>query len=242
MARSHQRRSRPPRRPPYRSTRRAGSLTYKTEGDRKTTWITEYLVKQDEDIRLIEKYMPVPTPRPRRRWRKNMTRSGTRGILRGFVWGDQAGCWQHAACLMDINELILATFDKPDWVHALLKILLAKKMRFIESDERCEVRPHRNRTAARPPRRSSRPSCMKNSACPTTGRCMMPFTISASKSRITPAAERSASRSCIVRNGADVSETLAPPTIGGNQEPWEFAAQDRPAGWRSSVASTSSTP
>ena len=40
-----------------------------------------------------------------------------RGILRGFVWGDQAGCWQHAACLMDINELILATFEKPDWVH-----------------------------------------------------------------------------------------------------------------------------
>jgi hypothetical protein len=26
----------------------------------------------------------------------------------------------------------------------------------------------------------------------------------------------------IVRNGADASETLAPPTIGGNQEPWEF--------------------
>jgi hypothetical protein len=26
----------------------------------------------------------------------------------------------------------------------------------------------------------------------------------------------------IVENGADVSETLAPPSIGGNQEPWEF--------------------
>jgi uroporphyrinogen-III decarboxylase len=26
----------------------------------------------------------------------------------------------------------------------------------------------------------------------------------------------------IVKNGADASETLAPPSIGGNQEPWEF--------------------
>jgi hypothetical protein len=27
----------------------------------------------------------------------------------------------------------------------------------------------------------------------------------------------------IVANGCDVSETLAPPSIGGNQEPWDFA-------------------
>ena len=34
---------------------------------------------------------------------------------------------------MDISALILAAIDKPDWVHALLKILLEKKLRFIES-------------------------------------------------------------------------------------------------------------
>ena len=37
-----------------------GELTYKTAGDRKTTWITEHLIKHDEDIELIRKYMPVP--------------------------------------------------------------------------------------------------------------------------------------------------------------------------------------
>ena len=41
-----------------------GTLTYKTAGDRKTTWITEYLIKHDEDIELIRKYMPVPTLDP----------------------------------------------------------------------------------------------------------------------------------------------------------------------------------
>src|SRR5512136_2782795 len=34
-----------------------GTLTYKTEGDRKTTWINEYLIKHDGDIELIRKYM-----------------------------------------------------------------------------------------------------------------------------------------------------------------------------------------
>ncbi len=27
----------------------------------------------------------------------------------------------------------------------------------------------------------------------------------------------------IIENGCDASETLAPPSVGGNQEPWEFA-------------------
>src|SRR5690606_2129666 len=29
----------------------------------------------------------------------------------------------------------------------------------------------------------------------------------------------------IVANGCDASETLAPPSVGGNQEPWEFKAK-----------------
>jgi len=41
-----------------------GTLSYKTAGDRKTTWITEYLIKHDEDIELIRKYMPVPALDP----------------------------------------------------------------------------------------------------------------------------------------------------------------------------------
>jgi len=42
--------------------------------------------------------MPVPTldPEPLARVYDEV---GDSGIVRGFVWGDQAGCWQHAACL-----------------------------------------------------------------------------------------------------------------------------------------------
>ena len=108
-----------------------GTLTYKTGGNTRTTWITEYLVKKHEDIELIDKYMPVAKLN-----KDNIAKAydevGDAGILRGFVWGDQAGCWQHACCLMDVNQLIIEAIDNPHWVHRFMKILLEKKLRFIE--------------------------------------------------------------------------------------------------------------
>jgi uroporphyrinogen decarboxylase len=107
-----------------------GILTYKTGGNSTTTWILEYLIKKHDDIDLIEKYMPVAKLN-----KDNIVKAynevGDAGILRGFVWGDQAGCWQHACCLMSAEQLIIEAMDNPDWVHKLLRILLAKKMRFI---------------------------------------------------------------------------------------------------------------
>jgi len=109
----------------------AGQLTYKTGANRTTTWITEYLIKNHEDIKLIDKFMPVA-----RLDKNNIQKAyddlGDDGILRGFVWGDQAGCWQHACCLMDVQKLILEAIDNPDWVHCLMQILLNKKLQFIE--------------------------------------------------------------------------------------------------------------
>ena len=108
-----------------------GTLTYKTGANSTTTWILEYLIKHHEDVDLIEKYMPVA------QLDKNDVAAaydalGDAGILRGFVWGDQAGCWQHACCLMDVQQLIMETFDNPDWVHRLMGVLCEKKLRFVE--------------------------------------------------------------------------------------------------------------
>jgi len=67
-----------------------GTLTYKTAGDRKTTWITEYLIERDEDVELLRKYMPVPkldlAP-----IEALYDEIGDRGILRGFVWAIRWG-------------------------------------------------------------------------------------------------------------------------------------------------------
>ena len=108
-----------------------GQLTYKTGGNLTTTWITEYMIKRHEDIDLIDKYMPVPKL-DKEAVAREYDRLGDAGILRGFIWGDQVGCWQNACCLIDVQELIIETFDNPDWVHRLLNILLERKLRFIE--------------------------------------------------------------------------------------------------------------
>lgn len=108
-----------------------GQLTYKTGGNRQTTWITEYLIKKHEDVELIDKYMPVAKLN-QANIRKVYDELGDAGILRGFVWGDQAGCWQHACCLMAEQDFIMEAMDNPDWVHRLLQALLKKKLRFVE--------------------------------------------------------------------------------------------------------------
>jgi uroporphyrinogen decarboxylase len=197
-----------------------GVLTYKTEGDRKTTWVKEYLIKRDEDIHLIDKYMPVPRL-DTRSVAKAYDAVGDRGILRGFVWGDQAGCWQHAACLYDINALILAAIDKPHWVHALLAILLEKKLRFIEGMKGAKfdlvetgggsasstlISPKLHKEFCLPYDR------IMNDALHALGFMAVYHTCGGTLGL----------EELIVSNGADASETLAPPSIGGNQEPWEF--------------------
>ncbi len=107
-----------------------GTLTFATSANATTTWVTEYLIKHHEDIDLIDKYMPIAQI-DKAKVAAIYDELGDAGILRGFVWGDQAGCWQHACCLKDTTELIMEAHDNPDWVHRLLQILLDKKLRFI---------------------------------------------------------------------------------------------------------------
>ncbi len=192
-----------------------GKLTYKTGGNLTTTWITEFLVKQHEDIKLIEEYMPVA-----RLNQDNIAKSydevGDEGILRGFVWGDQAGCWQHACCLMKSDRLIVETIDNPDWVHEFLHILLGKKLRFIDeslqgakfdlietgggSSSDTLISPKLHREFCLPYDREI------HRALHETGHLCSYHTCGGMMYIL----------DLIVENETDASETLSPPTIGGN--------------------------
>jgi hypothetical protein len=113
----------------YRVHTPKGELTYATEGNEQTTWFTQPMIKQPEDIEKLV-YIPVPKldPAP---VAAAYDAVGDDGILRGFVWGDQAGCWQHACCLAGTETMIFAALDDPPWTHRLLQLLLEKKLRFI---------------------------------------------------------------------------------------------------------------
>jgi len=197
-----------------------GTLTYKTAGNRKTTWITEYLIKKDEDIELIRKYMPVPRldPKP---VNELYDQIGDRGILRGFVWGDQAGCWQHAACLIDINELILRTFDKPDWIHKLLSILLEKKLQFVESMKGAKFDLIETGGGSASSTLIS-PKIHEEFCLPYDQKLHQALHDLGFRITYHTCGGTRGIEEFIVANGTDASETLAPVSIGGNQEPWEF--------------------
>lgn len=197
-----------------------GTLTYKTAGDRKTTWITEYLIKRDEDIDLIRKYMPVPRL-DLEPIREMYDKVGDHGILRGFVWGDQAGCWQHACCLMDANELILRCLEQPDWVHVLLHVLLEKKLQFVESMKGAKFDLIETGGGA---------GSSTLISPDLHGEFCLPYdrelhdTLHGLGFKITyhTCGGNLGIEEYIVQNGCDASETLAAISFGGNQEPWEF--------------------
>lgn len=197
-----------------------GTLTFKTVGDRKTPWITEYLIKHDEDIELIRKYMPVPRLSVALSF-KAYDELGDAGILRGSVWGHQPGCWQHAALLYDITDLILAAVDRPAWVHELLTILLDKKLQFIESMRGAKL--DLVETGGGSASSTLISPTLHREFCLPYDRTMHDALHSLGfKTTYHTCGGTRGIEDLLLANGCDANEGLAPPSVGGNQEPWEL--------------------
>ena len=192
-----------------------GTLTYKTGGNRMTTWITERLVKRPEDIDLVDKYMPVPRLNTRGA-AAAYDRVGDDGILRGFVWGDQGGCWQHACCLFGTQEMIFAAIDEPAWTHRFMDVLLTRKLRFIEESldgarfDLIETGGGAGSSTVISPK-------LHTEFCLPYDRAM--------HDALHAAGQKVVYHTCggmmplldlIVANGCDASETLSPPGVGGD--------------------------
>ncbi|MGD9344598.1 MAG: uroporphyrinogen decarboxylase family protein [Candidatus Aminicenantes bacterium] len=112
------------------------TLSMALKSDDKTTWVTERLIKEKSDVDVFAQYAPFPLCDV-----KSVNRDaksfGARGLIRGTIPGfdiyGQPGCWQDAAVLYGIEELILATYDDPGWVHEFLSLLKERKKAFIRS-------------------------------------------------------------------------------------------------------------
>ncbi len=192
-----------------------GELTYKTGGNLTTTWITEYLVKRHEDIDVIKKYMPV-AKLDKENIKKAYDSIGDGGILRGFVWGDQAGCWQHACCLMDVNQLILEAMDNPDWVHKFLKILLDKKLHFIEESLKGTKFDLIETGGGASSDTLISPKMHAEFCMPYDKQIHQALHRIGHKSSYHTCGGMMHILDCILKNETDASETLSPPGVGGN--------------------------
>ncbi|TAL77466.1 MAG: hypothetical protein EPN88_02625 [Bacteroidetes bacterium] len=112
------------------------TLSHLLQSNEHTTWQKDYLIKEKTDIDILAKYMTYPKCNVAE-INTAAEEFGSRGLVRGhvsvFEGFGQPGCWQDAACLFGIENLIMATFEDPEWVHSFLKILQARKEVFIRS-------------------------------------------------------------------------------------------------------------
>jgi uroporphyrinogen decarboxylase len=120
----------------YRFVTPGGELSMVTQANEHTSWVVEHLIKEKRDIDLIGEFCTAPLCDVEA-VNRAAAEFGERGLVRGHiccfdVFG-QPGCWQDAACLYGIENLIMETFDDPEWVHELLGILQRRKLVFAES-------------------------------------------------------------------------------------------------------------
>lgn len=198
-----------------------GTLTDTIELRPHTAWTVSQLVKQPEDVELIDKYMPIARL-DRAAVAREYDRVGDAGILRGFIWGLQGGCWQDACELYGLRDLILATHRDPAWVHHFLRVLQDKKLRFIEESlagakyDLIETGGGAGSSTCISPK-LHREFCLpydrqQHDALHAVGLPVVYHTCGG----MMPLLEM------IVENGCDASETLTPPGMGGDARPAEI--------------------
>ena len=127
--------------PDFRTVRYAIVTPRKTlsmvlQDDGRTTWVAQRLLKEKTDIEIIAEFAPVPLcdAVAVEAARADIADRGiVRGAVPGFPLYGQPGCWQDAAVLFGIQELILETYEDPAWVAALLGVLRDRKLAFARS-------------------------------------------------------------------------------------------------------------
>lgn len=199
-----------------------GRLTTAVGTNPMTSWVTEHLIKREEDIDLLRRYRPIPELN-RELVRKTYDELGEDGILRTFIWGKQGGCWQDACELYGVENLIFQTYDDPDWVHELLTVLLEQKLAYIEENlpgmpfdlvetgggasSNTVISPAIHEEFCLPYDRKMHDALRKHGFRSVYHTC-------GGMTKIAP---------LVARNHCDVSETLSPTAVGGDIETEEDA-------------------
>jgi len=208
-----------------------GALSWEQESNEYTSWVSEHLVKKDEDVELLAAYYPR-IGLDREQLQRDYDAVGDDGILRMFLIGYQGGCWQDACELYGTEALIMATFDKPGWVHRLLGVLLEQKLAFIHDHLRGAAVDLVETGGGAASSTVISPQLHEEFCLPYDRRL---------HDALHDAGHRVVYHTCggmkaivpqILGNGCDASETLSPPGIGGDIRPEDRAAVKESLGAR----------
>lgn len=117
-----------------------GELTCSGAYNKYTEWVTEHIIKTEKDFDIWNKYMPLPMKVDWTPVLEAKKRIGDSGIVRGSLFDfGQGSPWQSFAnYLYPLEDAILDTYDKPEWIHHVLKSILDKKLTVIERGGKIE--------------------------------------------------------------------------------------------------------
>ena len=118
----------------------AGILTEKGASNQYTAWETEFIIKNEKDFEIWNKFVPLPERVDWTPVTEAKKRIGEKGIVRGYVFDfGQLSPWQtFSSCLFGVEKAIMACFDEPDWVHHVLESMLQKKLTVLGRSDRIE--------------------------------------------------------------------------------------------------------
>ena len=193
-----------------------GTLTKTVEKNDKMAWVTEYPIKRKEQIRWIEKYMPVPRP-DIASINKAFERMGDMGILRAGIFNHQGGCWQDACNFVGTQQLIPETVDDPAWVHEFVRIICDYKLKFIESLKGARIDMLENGGGDGSMSVIS-PKLFAEYCIPYDGETTRALQSMGIKVVYHTCGKMMAQLDLIKQTGADASETLTPSSMGGDAD------------------------
>ena len=192
-----------------------GKLHYVFSSNVHTGWYAEHMIKEPEDIYLFRDYYPRMGIH-REKVAEVYSRLGDDGILRACVPVFQGGCFQATHMLAGTEDMIFACYDDPDWVHEFLEILIERRLEFILEEMRhvkfdlvenggggasdTVISPAMHREFCLPYDKRV------HDALHSIGIPVVYHTCGGMMSLL----------DIIPENGCDASETLSPPSIGGN--------------------------
>ncbi len=99
-------------------------------------WQTEFLIKEKSDMEIFAQYAPHPHLDVEA-VNALADEAGEDVLVRGYVSSfepfGQPGCWQDMACLYGIENLIMETYDDPEWVNFACQAVQDMKKTFLRS-------------------------------------------------------------------------------------------------------------
>ncbi len=98
-----------------------------------TSWVTEHILKTEQDFEIWNEFYPVPVAVDLTILHKTYDRLGDRGIIRSHPFSPGQGSpWQSFCTLIGTAEAIYMSVDNPEFLHHALDEILKKTLHVTE--------------------------------------------------------------------------------------------------------------